>query len=117
MGVNSLPRKPMSLSGRSRWLHTRSMRMITRSGLRNIRARRKAAKNKARVSPRLPKTVAPELRAHAFFEGAGGDREAEVVAGVGNAVGAGGIEFAVGAFGFDDQRRGFAIGDFAVALR
>src|SRR3954462_785123 len=39
-----------------------------------------------------------------------------MIAGVGDAVGAGGVEIAVGAFGFDDQRGGFALVELAIAL-
>src|ERR1051325_3413968 len=57
------------------------------------------------------------LGAHAFFERAGGDREAKLVAGVGNSVGAGCVEIAVGAFGFDNERRCLAAVERAVSLR
>src|SRR2546430_8036697 len=54
---------------------------------------------------------------HAFLEGTGRERETKTVAHVSNAVGAGGVEIAESALGFDNQRCGFPAHDFAVALR
>ncbi|MFM1943999.1 MAG: hypothetical protein RI897_2981 [Verrucomicrobiota bacterium] len=60
--------------------------------------------------------LGPCLGAHAVFERAGGDGETEVIADVGDSIGAGGVQIAVGAFGFDDEGGGFGAHDFAIAL-
>src|SRR6266540_6702789 len=59
----------------------------------------------------------PILRSHAFLERPGGQGKTEVVAHIGDAIGAGGVEIAVGALGFDDERCGLCAHDFAVTLR
>src|SRR5438128_10257887 len=55
--------------------------------------------------------------AHALLEGTGRERETKTVAHVSNAIGAGGVEIAESALGFDNQRCGFPAHDFALVLR
>ena len=57
------------------------------------------------------------LRPHSFFERTCCQRKAKIVAHVLNRVRARRIEIAVSAFRFDDERRGFASHDFAIARR
>lgn len=57
------------------------------------------------------------LCAHAVFKGTGGDREAEVIEHVLDAIGAGGVQVAVSALGFDDKRSGLGTCQHTVTLR
>src|SRR5437667_11257956 len=80
-------------------------------------------KSKGQGGPGLIRASLPRLlpdaglSAHAFFEGAGGEREAEVIADELDAVGTGGVEIAIGAFSFNNQWHGFRAHDLTIALR
>src|SRR6266487_6902880 len=69
------------------------------------------------ITPTLHHPISPILRSHTFLERSGGQGEAEVIAHVGDAIGARRVEIAKGALGFDDERCGLGTHHFAVTLR
>src|SRR4051812_40556502 len=101
MAERFLGTKRMSLNEHSPWRQKQSANTIMRNGWRPIHAldlKSASASDRATV-----------LRAHPLFKRTRRDRETKLVAGVGNSVGAGRFQVAIGAFGFDHKWCGLAL--------